>query len=66
MIHDYSHRREYPFIAINCASIPDTFIESELFGCMPGSFTGASNKGKQGLIELANHGTVFLDDIGTI
>lgn len=62
-IHDYSHRREYPFIAINCASIPDTLIESELFGYMPGSFTGASNKGKQGLIELANHGTVFLDDV---
>lgn len=62
-IHDHSHRREYPFIAINCASIPDTLIESELFGYMPGSFTGASNKGKQGLIELANHGTVFLDDV---
>ena len=62
-IHNHSTRREYPFIAINCASIPDTLIESELFGYTSGSFTGASNKGKQGLIELANHGTVFLDDV---
>ena len=62
-IHNHSLRREFPFIAINCASIPDTLIESELFGYTPGSFTGASNKGKPGLIELANHGTVFLDDI---
>lgn len=62
-IHAYSPRKDYPFVAINCASVPDTLIESELFGYAPGSFTGASSKGKSGLIELANHGTVFLDDI---
>lgn len=65
-IHDYSPRRLYPFVAINCASIPDTLIESELFGYAPGAFTGASSKGKTGLVELANHGTVFLDDIDSL
>ena len=65
-IHDYSPRHMYPFVAINCASIPDTLIESELFGYAPGAFTGASNKGKTGLVELANHGTVFLDDIDSL
>ena len=65
-IHGYSQRRHYPFVAINCASIPDTLIESELFGYTANSFTGASSKGKRGLIELANHGTVFLDDIDAL
>lgn len=65
-IHGYSQRRHYPFVAINCASIPDTLIESELFGYTANSFTGASSKGKSGLIELANHGTVFLDDIDAL
>ena len=65
-IHDSSPRQLYPFVAINCASIPDTLIESELFGYAPGAFTGASSKGKTGLVELANHGTVFLDDIDSL
>ena len=65
-IHDYSPRRNYPFVAINCASIPDTLIESELFGYTANSFTGASSKGKSGLIEMANHGTVFLDDVDAL
>lgn len=55
---------EGPFIAINCASIPRTLIESELFGYEGGAFTGASKKGQQGKIELANGGTLFLDEIG--
>ncbi|MCK1995147.1 hypothetical protein GW626_18730 [Peribacillus muralis] len=65
-IHDYSPRKQYPFVAINCGSIPDALIESELFGYESGAFTGANAKGKRGLIELANHGTVFLDDIDSI
>lgn len=65
-IHEYSPRAQYPFVAINCGSIPDTLIESELFGYAPGSFTGANAKGKRGLIELANHGTVFLDDVDAL
>ena len=65
-IHNYSQRKTYPFVAINCGAIPDSLIESELFGYETGAFTGASSKGKPGLIELANHGTVFLDDIDSI
>lgn len=65
-IHGHSPRRHYPFVAINCASIPDSLIESELFGYTANSFTGASSKGKSGLIELANHGTVFLDDVDAL
>lgn len=52
------------FVAVNCAAIPDHLIESELFGYAPGAFTGASQKGKRGLIEEANGGTLFLDEIG--
>lgn len=65
-IHAYSSRKEYPFIAISCGAVPDTLIESELFGYVPGAFTGASNKGKAGLLEAANHGTVLLDDIDAL
>ena len=65
-IHHYSARQQYPFVAVSCASIPDTLIESELFGYAPNSFTGASAKGKRGLIEIANHGTVFLDDVDSL
>lgn len=65
-IHNASDRASYPFVAINCGAIPDTLIESELFGYETGSFTGASSKGKVGLIELAHRGTVFLDDIDSI
>jgi two-component system, NtrC family, response regulator PilR len=62
-IHDGSPRRDKPFMAINCAAIPDTLIESELFGHEKGSFTGASAK-EIGVFEAANGGTVFLDEIG--
>jgi transcriptional regulator with PAS, ATPase and Fis domain len=62
-IHDGSHRKDRPFMAINCAAIPDTLIESELFGHEKGSFTGA-NAREIGIFEAANGGTVFLDEIG--
>ncbi len=65
-IHNESMRKEGPFIAINCASIPENLIESELFGYEKGAFTGASTSGKKGLIELANNGTLFLDEIGDL
>jgi transcriptional regulator with PAS, ATPase and Fis domain len=52
------------FVAVNCAAIPEHLIESELFGYAPGAFTGASQKGKRGLIEDADGGTLFLDEIG--
>lgn len=63
-IHLCSNRRKGPFIAVNCAALPDTLIESELFGYKAGSFTGASSKGKSGLILAADKGTLFLDEIG--
>ena len=63
-LHESSGRRGRPFIAVNCAAIPETLIESELFGHLPGSFTGASSKGKRGLIQEADGGTLFLDEIG--
>ncbi|MCK8515418.1 sigma-54-dependent Fis family transcriptional regulator [Methylonatrum kenyense] len=63
-IHDSSSRADQPFIAVNCASIPDTLIESELFGYRAGAFTGASRKGQRGKILDANGGTLFLDEIG--
>ena len=65
-IHNASFRHDSPFIAFNCASIPDTLIESELFGYEEGAFTGARKGGKPGLFELANGGTVFLDELGDI
>lgn len=63
-IHEVSHRRKRPFIAINCAAIPEHLLESELFGYEPGSFTGASKTGKMGKVEAAHTGTIFLDEIG--
>lgn len=65
-IHNESLRKEGPFIAINCASIPENLIESELFGYEKGAFTGANASGKKGKIELANNGTLFLDEIGDL
>jgi two-component system response regulator PilR (NtrC family) len=62
-IHFNSLRRDCPFVALNCAALPDTLLESELFGHMRGAFTGADSN-KKGLIELAEHGTIFLDEIG--
>ena len=63
-IHNGSDRKRGPFIAINCAAIPENLLESELFGYIPGAFTGASKSGKIGKFELANKGTIFLDEIG--
>lgn len=63
-IHKLSERRNKPFIAINCAAIPEQLLESELFGYVKGAFTGASTNGKTGLIQAANSGTLFLDEIG--
>ncbi|WP_205049183.1 sigma 54-interacting transcriptional regulator [Photobacterium sanguinicancri] len=63
-VHNLSDRSQSPFIAINCAAIPEPLLESELFGYVKGAFTGASNKGKNGLIQAANKGTLFLDEIG--
>jgi transcriptional regulator with PAS, ATPase and Fis domain len=62
-IHNESHRKNKPFIAINCGAIPDTLIESELFGYEKGSFTGAEKTGKHGKFYLADKGTVFLDEV---
>ncbi|MBP7279093.1 MAG: sigma 54-interacting transcriptional regulator [Sedimentibacter sp.] len=65
-IHNYSYRKKAPFVAINCAALPETLLESELFGYEGGSFTGAKKNGKLGLFEQANTGTIFLDEIGDI
>lgn len=63
-IHNFSDRRQGPFVAINCAALPGQILESELFGYVGGAFTGASQKGKPGLFEVAHQGTIFLDEIG--
>lgn len=65
-IHNHSERKNNPFIVINCASIPDNLLESELFGYEKGAFTGANSSGKVGRFELANGGTLFLDEIGDL
>ncbi|HEU4691983.1 MAG TPA: sigma-54 dependent transcriptional regulator, partial [Vicinamibacterales bacterium] len=62
-VHYNSLRRERPFVALNCGGMPETLLESELFGHMRGAFTGADSN-KKGLIEVAEHGTIFLDEIG--
>ena len=63
-LHTLSPRSAGPFVAINCAAIPEHLLESELFGYEEGSFTGAKKGGKPGKMELANHGTLFLDEVG--
>jgi transcriptional regulator with PAS, ATPase and Fis domain len=63
-IHQWSNRKLKPFIAINCAAIPESLLESELFGYEEGAFTGAKRNGRKGKFELANEGTIFLDEIG--
>ncbi|KDR96422.1 PAS domain S-box-containing protein [Peptoclostridium litorale DSM 5388] len=63
-IHNHSKRAEEPFIAINCASIPRDLMESELFGYEKGAFTGAAKTGRPGKFEIADGGTIFLDEIG--
>jgi propionate catabolism operon transcriptional regulator len=65
-LHNASRRKKAPFVAINCAALPETLLESELFGYAEGAFTGAKKGGKIGLFELANRGTIFLDEIGDI
>ena len=63
-IHNISSRQRGPFVAINCAAVPEALLESELFGYTEGAFTGAKKEGKPGLFELAHGGTLFLDEIG--
>lgn len=65
-IHSASGRQDAPFITINCGAIPENLLESELFGYDKGAFTGASNEGKPGLIELSHKGVLFLDEIGDL
>ena len=62
-IHNESRRKNGPFVAVNCAALPQNLLESELFGYVEGAFTGATKKGKPGLFEMAHRGTVFLDEI---
>jgi transcriptional regulator with PAS, ATPase and Fis domain len=63
-VHAGSPRADGPFVAINCASLPDTLIEAELFGYRAGAFTGAEKAGRRGKIAQADGGTLFLDEIG--
>jgi PAS domain S-box-containing protein len=65
-IHNASPRKNNPFVAFNCAAIPENLLESELFGHVGGAFTGAKKEGKMGLFEQAHKGTIFLDEIGEI
>lgn len=62
-IHNASNRNDKPFVAVNCAALPENLLESELFGYVEGAFTGARKGGKTGLFELAHEGTIFLDEI---
>ena len=66
MIHRASPRKNRPILKLNCAAIPESLIESELFGYEAGSFTGADRRGKQGLFEIADGGTIFLDEISEL
>jgi PAS domain S-box-containing protein len=66
LVHELGPRRAGPFIHVNCGAIPPTLMESELFGYDKGAFTGASAQGKPGLFELADHGTLFLDEVGEL
>ncbi len=65
-IHDASNRKDGPFVQVNCAAIPESLLESELFGYQDGAFTGARKSGKLGKFEMANGGTLFLDEIGDL
>ncbi|MFD0826265.1 sigma 54-interacting transcriptional regulator [Neobacillus sp. M.A.Huq-85] len=65
-IHEHSMRKNGPFLAVNCSALTETILESELFGYEEGTFTGAQRGGKKGLFELADNGTIFLDEIGDI
>lgn len=65
-IQSHSLRKDKPIVTLNCAAIPEPLFESELFGYEPGSFTGASKQGKKGLLDLADKGTLFLDEVGDL
>ncbi|MDF2789834.1 MAG: hypothetical protein K0S80_2932 [Neobacillus sp.] len=65
-IHGLSTRKNHPFVAVNCAAIPEELFESEVFGYEAGAFSGAKKEGKPGKIELAQHGTFFLDEISEL
>lgn len=66
LIHQYSPRNKNPFIKVNCSAIPESLFESELYGYEKGAFSGANKEGKPGLLELANGGTILLDEIGEL
>ena len=66
LLHEEGNRSEGPFITVNCGAIPENLIESELFGYVPGAFTGSRAEGKRGLFEAAQHGTIFLDEISEL
>lgn len=65
-IHNLSHRKKEPFVTINCSALPENLLESEIFGHEEGAFTGAKRGGKIGLFEMADRGSIFLDEIGSI
>lgn len=65
-MHSYSHRKRGPFVAINCGALPESIIESELFGYEEGAFTGSKKGGKPGVFEMAHKGTIFLDEISEL
>lgn len=65
-IHNYSARKDYQFVAINCSALPENLLESELYGYEEGAFSGAKKGGKIGLFELAHQGTLFLDEVGEL
>lgn len=66
LLHEEGNRSSGPFITVNCGAIPENLIESELFGYVPGAFTGSRADGKRGLFEAAQHGTIFLDEISEL
>ncbi|MEG1584348.1 MAG: sigma 54-interacting transcriptional regulator, partial [Anaerovorax sp.] len=66
LLHNNGTRREFPFVKVNCGAIPENLIESELFGYERGAFTGSRNEGKKGLFEVAEKGTIFLDEISEL
>lgn len=65
-VHEKSHRRDQPFFKVDCTSIPENLVESELFGYAPGAFSGADSRGKIGMFEMADRGTLFLDEMGEL
>ncbi|MEG0830088.1 MAG: sigma 54-interacting transcriptional regulator [Anaerovoracaceae bacterium] len=66
LLHESGHRKDFPFVTVNCGAIPETLIESELFGYVTGAFTGSKNGGKKGLFEVSQNGTIFLDEISEL